>query len=698
MKTVKMKMALLFGILMVIMCLGLAIAGLITSENALIDKAENSMESLAVQAGKTVEAELSNHINALDSLSYCAMLGGMESDSTEISEGNMIKLLSEEANRGGYLHVAYADNEGNALYEDGSHKDIKAEAYYQKALAGETAVTEPVFSDSGELIMTYAVPVKRDNSTVGVLLGVRNGLELGALAGGTANGETGSAFIINGKGNTIAHSNETMMQSIIDTLSVSGGNSDEESADEVSSATQEKTVEASSTPKLGDNLLGYTDFDELQRAMTAGETGSGEYNYNGTGKVMGYAPIKGYGWSIGLEIDRKEILSGIDQLIRNFIIIGIIFLIPAIVIVYVASMRISKPIEYLTGICYQISKGDYSIEPEEKYRIRKDEMGRLATAFHEITDSTKGLLRENADVAGKISESSRKLDYMIQQFSSMMKEISTALEQISAGNMEQAEGTQQGAQQVNDMQLLIEHEQQNMLGLQNSADKVEHLKGEGLTIMEDLAQKTKISKSMTSEINQVFMEMNESAGKIADISHMIGGITGQTRLLALNASIEAARAGESGKGFAIVAKEVEALSGDTDRLSKEIARVVEELGVKSASSIHKIDEINGSVLKQTKSVEMTLSKFRGIAEAIEETRSNIQVLNQSIDNMDYKKNEVVKIIMELSATSQENASGTQEVSVSVQEQASYMEQIAGLSKTLSDMAGELDTYIRKYKF
>lgn len=699
MKTVRMKMTLLFCILIVLICMGLAAASFGTSATALINKSKNSMESLAVQAGKAVEAKLSSNINALDSLSYCEtfkFVGNMSA-----YESKIVEILKTEKDRGGYVHTALVDSSGKALFDDGNYDNMQDKNYYKKALSGESVVTNPIISNT-ELVMVYAVPVRNSDSIIGVLVGIRDGYELGALAGDTANGETGSAFIINEFGNTLAHSNEEMMKTVIDAVIVSSSGTDGTSTDAVSSATQDVETEDTATSVAEDlnanNYLGYTNFIELQKDMTAGNIGNGEYEDNGLDKVLGYAPIENYGWSIGLEINKSEALLGINGLIVKFILIACLFLCSAMVVVYFVAKQISNPIVYLTDICYEMSMGDYSVEPTEKYKTRKDEMGRLAMAFHAIAESTRGLLQENSYISKQITDSSLQLDHMIKQFRTMMAEITLAVEQIADGNTEQAEGTQIGAQQVNDMQILIEQEQENMVGLQKSSDKVELLKEEGFTILKELVVKTEENNQLTQEIYQVIKDTNEGASKIADLSNMIGNITKQTKLLALNASIEAARAGESGKGFTVVATEVESLAESTEKLSKEIAEAVLELNNKSLSSMEKMDIIANSVVQQTQSVTMTQSKFEGIADSIEETRNSIEVLNESIDEMDTKKNEVVRIIMELSATSEENASGTEEVSVSVQEQSAYLEQIAGLSSTLANMAEELDEYTKKYKF
>jgi methyl-accepting chemotaxis protein len=65
--------------------------------------------------------------------------------------------------------------------------------------------------------------------------------------------------------------------------------------------------------------------------------------------------------------------------------------------------------------------------------------------------------------------------------------------------------------------------------------------------------------------------LEQNAARIEEITELIQDIADQTDLLALNASIEAARAGEFGKGFTVVAAEVQKLSDRSSRAATEIA-------------------------------------------------------------------------------------------------------------------------------
>ena len=95
-------------------------------------------------------------------------------------------------------------------------------------------------------------------------------------------------------------------------------------------------------------------------------------------------------------------------------------------------------------------------------------------------------------------------------------------------------------------------------------------------------------------------DIEEQMDGVNKLLSEISGIADQTNLLALNAAIEAARAGEAGRGFAVVADEVRALSRNSNNLNDKIREVVE----KSKTNIAKAKEIVGEIAGKDMSVAM----------------------------------------------------------------------------------------------
>ena len=698
MKTIKTKMTLLFGILILIICSGMGYISFQASSEALIADTEKSMSQLAMEASQAVNAGISQYLNSLEAVAANELF--YNSEATDAYDQKIMNILQKETKRAGYLYMAFVNQTGQAIYEDGGHSDLSGEDYIKRGLNGERVVSDPMVIKDNQIIMVYAVPVMDGTKVEGVLIGLRDAYELGELASRITYGESGNAYILNRYGNTIAHSDKEKLVSVLNQVSAQTGK-DGASADGVSSATQaaDAVTSASVTEgQQGHNLLGFENFEKFQQDMANGKVGFGEYKADGETKYMGYAPIGELGWSFALEINKSEVLSALDSLRGSFVLITLLSLLIGFGVVYFISGRISKPLGYLTKICHEMAGGDFTRQLEEKYRKRKDETGKLTIAFQTIADLFRKLLQENAEISKSINSLSGNLDQMIEQSFLMMKEAAGTIEQIADGSHQQAEDTQSGAGKISEMESLIDQEHTNMEGLKASAESVERMKEEGFSILEDLVEKTKANSSISKEIQQVILDTHESAGRIEEISHMIGGIAKQTNLLALNAAIEAARAGDSGKGFSVVAEEVRILAEDADRLSKEIATVINDLREKAAGSVEKMDEVSAIVSQQSGSVEMTRVKFEGIAESIEKTRKAIEVITRSVEEMGNKKNEVVKIIMNLSAVSEENASGTEEVSQSISEQSNYMQEVLNLSKNLSGMAEKMDASLARFKF
>ncbi|BCJ96383.1 methyl-accepting chemotaxis protein [Anaerocolumna cellulosilytica] len=698
MNTIKMRLTLVFGILFLVMCQGFGLAAFQTSKTELIRTTGDAMTQLAMEAGHTIEAGIDKYIGALEAVA--AMDLYIKGEATDTYYLQVSESLKKETARAGYLHMAYVTTSGEGIYEDSTHADLNSMDYYMRAMKGETVVTDPMLDGTGQIIMVYAVPVFDGGTVKGVILGIRDANELGKMASQITYGESGDAYIINSKGNTIAHTDEENLNVILDKIST-GTSTDGSKEDVISSATQ--TVDAVSSASAntqtgGENLLGYEGYDDIQADMLKGNTNFGEYKADGVEKFIGYAPVGERGWMFALEIDKSEAFIGLSELQIKFMIITALFVVIGLIIVYSMAVRINRPIEYLTRVCHTMAEGNFNQKLEEKYRRRKDELGRLSIAFQEIADIFSGMLRENAEIARSISSAAMNLDHMIQESTLIQKEESNTLEQIAEGSNQQAADTLYGVGKMDEMEDVLKQEEQNMSGLLIAADQVEHLKREGEVILSDLVYKTGLNGSISEEIYVVIQDTLESAAKIEQISNLIGNIAKQTNMLALNASIEAARAGESGKGFTVVAEEVRVLAENTDKLSKEIFALVNELSKKADGSVSKAGEVLNIVKQQSDSVESTRNIFEGIATAIEETRKNISILNYSVKDTEKKKDEIVEVIKNLSAVAEENASGTEEVSVSMQEQANNMEKVLELSKSLSSLAEEMDASIERFNF
>ena len=174
---------------------------------------------------------------------------------------------------------------------------------------------------------------------------------------------------------------------------------------------------------------------------------------------------------------------------------------------------------------------------------------------------------------------------------------------------------------------------------------------------------------MVSQVVDTMGSINESAKKIVDIISVIDGIAFQTNILALNAAVEAARAGEQGRGFAVVAAEVRNLAQRSAAAAREIKTLI-------GNSVEQV-EIGSKLVGQA-----------GIT------------MDEVVDSV----RRVTDIMSEITAASQEQSAGIEQVNQAIiemdsvtQQNAALVEQAASAAQSLQDQAAEVANVVSIFK-
>ncbi len=148
------------------------------------------------------------------------------------------------------------------------------------------------------------------------------------------------------------------------------------------------------------------------------------------------------------------------------------------------------------------------------------------------------------------------------------------------------------------------------LNLKNLSVNLERQLSEVLTAVQEIAAVSGTIHSNEQEVNKEIEEITELANQIVQISRLIKSIADSTKMLGLNASIEAARAGSAGRGFGVVAAEINKLSEQSvstvpeiKKLTDTIIAKVEESKIKSLNSLASSQEQVASTEEVTATIE-----------------------------------------------------------------------------------------------
>ncbi|HEX7986663.1 MAG TPA: methyl-accepting chemotaxis protein, partial [Duganella sp.] len=151
---------------------------------------------------------------------------------------------------------------------------------------------------------------------------------------------------------------------------------------------------------------------------------------------------------------------------------------------------------------------------------------------------------------------------------------------------------------------------------------------------------------VVAKVVSTMKDINESSKEIAVIVSVIDGIAFQTNILALNAAVEAARAGEQGRGFAVVATEVRNLAHRSAEAAKQIKALIE-------TSVQRVEQ--GVVLADD--AGQTMSR---VVTSIQDVVTIMQEISASGAEQGESVEQVGRAILEMDATTQQNAALVEE--------------------------------------
>ena len=223
--------------------------------------------------------------------------------------------------------------------------------------------------------------------------------------------------------------------------------------------------------------------------------------------------------------------------------------------------------------------------------------------------------------------------------------IATASQQIASGNADLSSRTEEQASSLEETASSMEELTSTV---KQNADNARQANQLAVTAS-DIAVK---GGAVVSEVVETMGSINDSAKKIVDIITVIDGIAFQTNILALNAAVEAARAGEQGRGFAVVAAEVRSLAQRSAAAAKEIKVLINNSVEKVDAGSKLVDHAGTTMQEVVEAIKRVTDIMAEISAASQEQTTGIEQVHQAISQMDQVTQQNAALVEEAAAASE----------------------------------------------
>lgn len=696
--TIKRKLITLFAVILILPSVAIGWFSYTTAKDNVDKQMESATTSSINLLSHMITQITESQINAVNILAQeISSLSLVSNEGAEDSQVNQT-LDSYATNYSEIESVTVTTNNGEMLYSSSSLKiatddEPLEQPFYKQAMekTGEVIMTEPSTSTlTGNTVVTFAKALDDAQGVVAVSL---NLTELQAIIGEVKIGEEGFVAVFSSEGASIVSPNwGSELEVGIQDQASTGANGDAVAAGQIPS----ESVEEGQVPPEG---MAQGDAPEGTEggasAMFDGESGVTEMEspQGGVRKLM-YITNELTGWKIAGDRSEVEVTRESAPIMQKTILVVTISVIISAIVGLFVVRSITHPLRKLTQIARGISQGDLSLRVDMK---EKGELGELGASFNYMVDSLRSVISEVNETSYQLAASSDELSASSGQTSTATEHIISIIEKMAIGAKEQVQKVEGSVQTIHEVSININSIATSAQTAASTTAQASEKSAEGARVVQKAVQQMSSISGSVDGLGTVITHLADTSHEVGRIIDVITEISYQTNLLSLNAAIEAARAGEQGRGFAVVADEVKKLAQRSSQSAQEVATLINAIQneiVVAQQSMHLATE---EVSLGTEVVHAAGSLFSEIDRIVVEVNQQVEDVSIAARQISAGTMQVVEAIEEISVVSQTTSSEAQMVSSATEQQLAAMQEISSSSMYLSDMAGELQSIVDKFK-
>jgi len=235
-----------------------------------------------------------------------------------------------------------------------------------------------------------------------------------------------------------------------------------------------------------------------------------------------------------------------------------------------------------------------------KAPVTDDVVGTLASSVNQFAEETARVLKQVSTIAGKVRQASVSANTHADKVSQTAAEERTAVQQM-IHNLATAITTLNRVAQLG--------EESN-----SGAEQATQSTLSALETVNGTLESMEAIRVTISETEKRIKRLGERSQEISGIVNLINNIAERTQVLALNASMQAAAAGDAGRGFSVVAEEVQRLAESARQATSHISTLVGNIQAETREAINTVNHTIAQVVAGSQQAEKAGQQMRATQE------------------------------------------------------------------------------------